>query len=407
MHGPRSPGPVLILSTIALLAAMVAAAPSLAQRPVTRAQAEGAAVARGPLVALAAADTAGARAGLITAREYENPVFSAGYSKDSPQYHATLGLLLDLPWLRSARIRAAAEARRSSVLRFAFETASARFDADEAYTLALAASARARLSRRNAADADSLLRMARVRRDAGDASDLDVQLAAVNAGQMANAAAQDSVGAVSAVLDVQRAMGLPSDTVAIALVDSLAPPGPDTEPAPATTLQVAAAQATLGSAGAALSLARRSVLPAPSLTVGFDYYDPAEHGLLPAFGIAVPLPLFNLNGGQVAAASAERDRARAELELARRESDAAVARARRDLGVALDRVRRDTALVSGADRVAAMSLTAYGEGAVALPSVLEAQRQARELLAGLIDDLAAANTAASAVRLFTASEAAP
>jgi hypothetical protein len=40
-----------------------------------------------------------------------------------------------------------------------------------------------------------------------------------------------------------------------------------------------------------------------------------------------------------------------------------------------------------------------------LPNVLEAQRQARNALALLIDDLAAANTADAAVRLFTASGA--
>jgi hypothetical protein len=54
-----------------------------------------------------------------------------------------------------------------------------------------------------------------------------------------------------------------------------------------------------------------------------------------------------------------------------------------------------------------MSLTAYAEGAVALPSVLEAQRQAREAFGRLFDDLAAANIAESAVRLFTASEVSP
>jgi hypothetical protein len=63
--------------------------------------------------------------------------------------------------------------------------------------------------------------------------------------------------------------------------------------------------------------------------------------------------------------------------------------------------------VASADRVAAMSLTAYAEGAIALPSVLEAQRQAREALGHLIDDLAAASTADAAVRLFTASEVSP
>jgi cobalt-zinc-cadmium efflux system outer membrane protein len=377
----------------------------LAQQPVTRMQAEAAAVARGPFVAVAAADTATARAGLIMAREFQNPVVGAGYSKDPPQYHATVDLPLDFPWIRSARIRAAAQASRSAVLTFHYQRASARFDADVAYTLALGAAAHARLSRRNAGDADSLLRMARARRDAGDASELDVELAAVNAGQIANTAVQDSVSAVTSLLEVQRAMGLAADTVSIALADTLALPAADTALPTATTLQVAAAEAAWRSADAALALAHRSVLLAPSLTMGFDTHDPTQRGLLPMIGIAFPLPLFNLNGGQIAAAAAERDRARAELELARRESAAAVARARRDLAVAVEKASRDRGLVTAAERVAAMSLTAYAAGAIALPNVLEAQRQARNALALLIDDLAAANTADAAVRLFTASGA--
>ena len=50
-----------------------------------------------------------------------------------------------------------------------------------------------------------------------------------------------------------------------------------------------------------------------------------------------------------------------------------------------------------------MALRAYAEGAVALPNVLEAQRNAREALGRYIDDMAAANNAVAAVRLFTAS----
>ena len=52
-----------------------------------------------------------------------------------------------------------------------------------------------------------------------------------------------------------------------------------------------------------------------------------------------------------------------------------------------------------------MSRTAYVEGASGLPAVLEAQRNAREALARYIDDLAAANLAAAAVHLYTASVA--
>jgi cobalt-zinc-cadmium efflux system outer membrane protein len=396
----------------ALLGVLLAAVPppaASAQPPVTRAQAVAAALARGPRVSVAATDTAASRAGLLTARAFQNPLLSASYTKDVPQYHATVELPLDFPWLRGARIRAAAEANTSAVLRFRFERASSRFDAEVAYTAALAAAAQARLSQRTARDADSLLRMAVARREAGDASELDVQLATVNAGRLANDAAGDSAGAIAALLEVQRVMGLASDRVAIALADSLdLPQRGDANPAGAVTLPVASAEAAVRSADAALALARRSVFAAPSVSLGFDTHDPGgQSGLLPAIGVTVPLPILNQNGGEIARAAAGRDRARAELEIARRESDAAVARARRDLAVAVQRAVRDRRLVASADRVAAMSLTAYAEGAVALPSVLEAQRQAREVLGHLIDDLAAATAADAAVRLFTASETSP
>jgi cobalt-zinc-cadmium efflux system outer membrane protein len=403
----------MVSSRVTLLAlAAVASAGTgalAAQQPVTRQQVVEAALARGPRVTLAATDTAAARAELLSARAFQNPTVSASYSRDVPQYHASIDLPLDLPWIRSARIRVAAEARVSARFRYAFERASARFDAELAYTRSLGAAAAARLSRRTALDADSLLRMAALRRDAGDASELDVQLATVNAGQLANDAAGDSVDAIAALLDVQRVMGLAADRIAIALADTLElAPVDSTGPAGAT-LQVAAAEASARSADAALALARRSVFASPSIMLGFDSHDPtgAETGLLPTFGLGLTLPLLSWNRGGIAAAAAERDRARVELEVARRESDAAVAQARRELAVAAQKVARDRGLVASADRVAAMSLTAYAEGAVAMPSVLEAQRQAREALGHLIDDLAAASAAGAAVRLFSASEVSP
>jgi outer membrane protein TolC len=84
-----------------------------------------------------------------------------------------------------------------------------------------------------------------------------------------------------------------------------------------------------------------------------------------------------------------------------------VARARRDLVAARDRLRRSGALVESANRVATMSLQAYSEGAVPLANVLEAQRNAREILARYIDDLATADAAARSVRMLTASPEQP
>jgi len=377
----------------------------VAQQQVTRAEAVAAALARGARVALARADTTAALGAARAARAFPNPTVSGSYSKDTPNYHALGDLPLDLPWLRSPRIGAAESARDAARYRFAFERAAIRFDVDTTYTRGLAAALHARLSRRTARDADSLLRIAELRRDVGDVSELDVRLAAVNAGQLANIAADDSLASLEKLLSLQLQMGLTGAEPTIALVDSLRPPPDSALTEGRVLLPIAAAEASLRSAERSLAFTRRSRF-APNLQFGFDTGDPTSatpHQLLPVVGFSLPFPLFNFGRGDVLRAAAERDRASAELDLTRRETEAAVARARRDLVAARDRLRRTAGLVESANRVAAMSLQAYSEGAIPLANVLEAQRNAREILARYIDDLATADAAARALKLLTAS----
>jgi outer membrane protein TolC len=117
--------------------------------------------------------------------------------------------------------------------------------------------------------------------------------------------------------------------------------------------------------------------------------------------------LLDRNRGPIAQAKAERERAAAELTLARVESETSVARARRERAIALARATRDRALIASADRVAAMSLRGYQEGALTLPNVLEAQRAARDVLGQYIDDLAAAWNASAALRVYTLTVSSP
>jgi len=372
------------------------------QQPVSRADAVDAALARGARGAFARADTQAATGLLHGARLYPNPSLSATYTKDTPHYHLIADVPLDLPWLRSARVGAAAAGRDAVRFRFDFEWAAIRFDVDTTYTHALAALAHAGLSRRTAQAADSLLAMARLRRSVGDVSELDVRLAEINAGQMANAAADDSLASVATVLAVQLAMGLTADSLTIALADSLTPPA-DTAilPAPGEPLRVAAAQAQLRSEERTVSRAHRNAFPAPSFQVGIEFGDPTQRGSLPTFGLALPIPLFHRNGGEVAQAQAARARAQAELDLVRREQSAELQSAQRVFAVSRARLARDRTLLAGADQVAAMSLQAYREGAVPLANVLEAQRLAREALGRYVDDVAAAHDAADLLRLLT------
>jgi len=327
-----------------------------------------------------------------------------------------------VPWLRGPRVRAAALGETAARYRFVAERAAVALEADTTYTLALAARARAELSRRSAVDADSLRRLAALRRDAGDASDLDVELATVNAGQQANAAAADSLALVDALLDLQAVIGLAEGRVAVLPTDSLALPASSAPtPSPdglatdvgvgtsssALPLPVAAAEATLAASALTSRLQRRSVYGAPSLTAGFESGEGGQHTLLPTVGVAVPLPLLNRNRGAIAQADAEQARARAELDLARVSARTEIARALRARDAAQSRVARDRALVASADRVAALAIVAYREGASTLPNVLEAQRNARDVLAQYVEDVARALVADATVRAVTLTTASP
>jgi cobalt-zinc-cadmium efflux system outer membrane protein len=409
-----------------------------AQIPVTRAAADSAALSAGPRVALARADTAAARAAAIIARQLPNPSLSLQRTGAPPQRHLIMDLPFDAPWVRGPRIGAANALRRASQLRYLSERAQALLEVDTTYTRALGAQARFRLSRQTARDADSLRKMTVSRRDAGDASDLDVDLATVTAGQQLNVAASDSLTYMSTLLTVQTLMGIPVDSVSIVLVDSLrlgavdtgsllreadsagvaagagiplAPPGTPaanvaTRPSVVgTTPSVAAAEANLVATEMAITRERRSVFGITSLQVGVEWHDPtvdpADNEKLWVVGLAVPLPLFNQNQGAIAQAYAERDRARAELTAARLTARQRLVEALHELASLRARVARDQELVIRADRVASKSLEAYREGASALPAVLEARRTAREVLGQYIDDLTALITLQAELRVLT------
>lgn len=378
-----------------------------AQRPLSRRAAIDAALARGPLVSLIAADTARAAAELTIAGVRLQPNLQASYTEAAPQYHFIFELPLDGALLRGSRLNVARAAQRSARNQYAFNRASISFDTDTAYTRALAAASRAALSRRNALDADSLRRIAERRRDAGDASELDVQLATISSGQQANVSAVDSAAAITALLDVQTLIGEAADTVRIVLADTLELP--ELFPTIAVVgqpLRVAAAASTVSAAEAQVALEKRQRFGTPSLTAGIEKGDPSggQTQSLPALGVALPIPFPGRNKGVVQAAEAERSRAVAALAVVTLESQRQIARATRDRIATENRVVRDRQLLTTAERVATLALTAYREGASPLFAVLEARRNARDVMAQYIDDVAALWTAIAAQKLVTQTE---
>jgi len=100
---------------------MATAGTSGAQRAVTRADVEAAALARGPRMVFAKADSTAAHAGLSIASQFENPILSLSYSKAVPQQHFIVDVPLDYPWLRKARVGAAASGLGAARHRFDFD----------------------------------------------------------------------------------------------------------------------------------------------------------------------------------------------------------------------------------------------------------------------------------------------
>jgi cobalt-zinc-cadmium efflux system outer membrane protein len=213
---------------------------------------------------------------------------------------------------------------------------------------------------------------------------------------------------------------MPADSVALALSDSLRPSSTSADtllprlaratlPGALAPPSVRSAEASLQAAELAIVRERRSVLGLPAVSVGVEHGDPSggEPGVLPVVGIVLPLPLLDRNRGPIAEATAERDRARAELALARLEARQRFLEGIREREQLLARVRRDSALVLRAQRVTARALTAYAEGASALPAVLEARRSAREVLVQYIDDVAALLIVTTELRALTQTLPAP
>jgi len=401
-HAIRCAGVLALLSLV----------PGLeAQQPLSRSEAIQTALGKSVLVTAISADTLAASARLRSAREYPNPSLTMSYSKDAPQNHFSFDIPLDLPGIRGPRVRAAEAARTSARFGFLAGRAAIELNVDTMYTTAQGAGLRAALSHEIALDAAKLLSDTRARRDAGDASDLDVNLAEVSAEQAANVANADSLEAIDTRLELQAAMGLRGDTIMVTLRDSLTAPdygrvgvlsGP--APTPASTPAVAAASAAVTSAQQTLLFQRRSVFGVPSIQLGADAKDPtgAEKGLLPTVGIALPIPFFNRNGGAIAAAHAEVARAQAELTIAQLNAATELARAYRTRTVAESRVARDRTIMDAATRNVSMAERAYTAGELALGSILETRRAQYDAQAQYVTDLVSANVAAALVRVLTA-----
>ena len=391
----------------------------------SRAEAVRLAAEHSPRLSLTRADSARAAAGLQFARQFENPTLSSSYSKSAPQAHFSVDVPIEWPSARHSRISASESDVAAAKFRRANERAALELDVDTAYSRAQALAARSTLSARIARDADSLLIIARIRRDAGDASDLDVELAVVFAGQNQNIAVNDSIAAIVSRTVLQALIGLAIDSVRVTLRETIdiatlptmervtiapVPLGTarDASASNPSSYLVAAAERDLDAANYRVLVQQRRRLPTPALSVGFEAVNPGgSSGLLPTVGFALPLPIFNRNAASIQVARAEQERARVSVSIVKLERALTLSNSMQQAEAAQARAVRSSQLVASANRIAALSLVAYREGASALSAALDAQRAAREVLAQYVEDVATSRIADSVLRFYTFTSVVP
>ena len=388
-------GPVGLLAAAHVLATAALAQPSLATEQALDMDRVRALVReRGPRLRLARARLAEARAGREGAESLSatNPALgvTAG-PRFFPNGDTTFDLAMTLAWpfdvSGAPRQHAAvADARTAAAEQELAETAlGAEAEALQSWVDARAAQERLELERARATVDDELLRVARVRRQAGSVGDLDVALATLVRSQGASRLrrAEAEWTATQAVLLAR--LGLPA-------ASSVQLPRLGEPESPLPTLEAllnrldrhparlrAAAQRALSESE--VNLQDRLGTPVPrALVVGEHSPEWVVRG-----GVEVPLPFFQRNTTARAVARAQDETARTEEEVLARELDATVrAEYARLAGAqaAYAELEETTAAVKDAEVLAGR---AYELGQGTLPTLLAARREAQDARAARLD----------------------
>ena len=343
--------------------------------------------------ASAAAGVAEARAGRRLAGQVPNPGVSYERTGDTPRQHffvdQSFAWLLTRGADRAAAAAAIRRAQADSVQTMAELVQEVRI----AFFEALGANQTLRLVEEQVGFSDSLTRIARARLEVGDISRLEYEQVAQDGRRAQHLLSETLETARNAQAALNRAIGwsgtplpVPSGALDAGLdVDTSLALSPDSIPI------VRAAVADSLAAAHILRGARIGRLPLPSLTAGAEWDDPTDRGhALSVFGLALPLPLWNSGGAEVALASARAGLAAAEAREIRLEATRALAEARIRLEETARRARfaRDS-LVPAARELRLRAVAAYRAGETGVLPVLDALRSERDVVLTGVQDLQA------------------
>ena len=360
----------------------------------------------------------------LVAREFPNPTASFSVEKISADSHpsrsisgngywdrnydtvAAVNQLIEIGGKRRARKDSAAAGLKGAEARLA----DARRLLDQGVTQAYVGVLLAERNHDVLADSATSLRqearIAEVRQRAGDISLADQNQIEIAAERLELDAAGAEAGARKTRVALEVLLGEKEPRGEIKLADSLDSLGNvSTEAAntPSATFSrpdLLAAEAARAQAEADLRLQKAVRIPDPTFLAQYEHEPPDQPNTV-GFGVSFPLPLWNRNGGNLAAARAALEQTTTNAEKVRAQVMADIAVARMSYSAAVTRWQRYRDELTPKSRQVRDSVSlAYEKGGAALLDLLAAQRNDNEVR--LATTQAAADAANAAANLRAA-----
>ncbi len=333
------------------------------------------------------------------AGQWANPEVSFETTQDSPHQNLAFGYAVEIGGQRGKRIAVAKEELALADLDLATGMRTLRRNLRQAFYGLLAADERVRLADEVVDLVERTRQATQARFEEGAAPRLEVlgaDLALARAQAEADLARSTRT---SALADLNVVLNQPpGQAVAVAGALTDAPPVPDfaraMQLASTSNGELAAADREAAIEGRRRDLLKAERIPTPTITYGLPMNAPDEFTVGQSLGIAMTIPLFTRNQGEIAQSQATLDQLRARREAARRVVESAVFAALARIEAQRKQVESyRNRIIPAAAELAQLAEESYKMGRTPVLALFEAQRALRdvrrEYLQALLDFQAA------------------
>jgi len=331
-------------------------------------------------------------------RREDNPT---GGRSEGTAYALHLEQAVEIAGQRSTRRAEVARMVDVAAWREAAALAEVRARVRATYVGAQLSDAQVRAARRRLELVEQLVDSVRTRVDAGAASNVDLQLARIEKGRAVRERVAAELSLALGLSELRALIGLPAGD-GIALTPEIGQP-PAAPPLGGLITQARLRRnelrvlaASHDEVDATIVRLRREVVPSPTFFLDLQRDLPGQ--LYLGGGLALPLPVWRRNQGELAVARAERERLDADTSVTEREIDAEVERAYHGLAAnaqIVAAVERD--VLPAAESAVELITQGWRAGKFDLFRVIQASREASEARRNQLESLGALWQAAIAV----------